>query len=788
MTSIDFICIVNQERKRFGLRDSDFHKYRIHCTKKLKLLRKSTGLQQIDPKTQKFQRRSLEETHQTLLDYHHDDPSKQPNDSYLKVFLIELFQVEHSWASSRELRKELQSILKSTHRSSADQTPAHRHKSLSKLRHHSNQRLSKAIKHSDQLIQLCHSFGSLSIQSLAQVLVHKLYMKSLLELELDRWDSALDHLSIASVLLQSLANSIDQSAHKKRAIFYELMDEVTPMIRYCAYKSDENLITIDLEGFCLDRVARIGGIAKNLSHNDQVAMEMERFVETSRSIVHETIDFKWIDDQLIPIRSPELIDIITSVQKADQILLSQLGAINTTGPPSSSSKSNRVSQRSARKQRRQRFLQDKNPKSNEAGHPRITIGGFGRALSIYVEAETSLKALIEANDRSLESNSTIQRFDQQSHTLSKIYSIVGFRLLSTRVKRDLELVKRLERQLIKRELGVEDRIRKNMTNYRLIDRLVKRSLTSSATITSNVPHQSLDLHRQDYHHSNTNPAHLDHRRSAQQTDQIKSLLIKRRQAKIFPSLLKLMDDILFNLERIKQLKLIEEDQILGLKIDCKVSLFKAYRSLIQSKSYLLIDKYLESYGLQQKSTFYVRQTKMILEEIDEDDRMEVEVEGGDGSKIDVLQDRIDLSLEFLKFDDEDRARLGSVDDRAQDRLKAQIVDRWWNSSSSSSSWVDPLSGSSSQLESLTLADRRGSREPEPAAVGRPSAPPQVVFDLAFNYLTQFDSNNHSQQPVVVPSSSSITTTTTLIPTGSTDEPEPPPKSSGRGFWSFFGRG
>jgi hypothetical protein len=78
------LCIINEERKKFGLRDSDFHRYRLvmsqnlrivcilteskilpvccrtHCTQKLKTLRKSTGVQQAyNPKTKQLVKKSL---------------------------------------------------------------------------------------------------------------------------------------------------------------------------------------------------------------------------------------------------------------------------------------------------------------------------------------------------------------------------------------------------------------------------------------------------------------------------------------------------------------------------------------------------------------------------------------------------------------------------------------------------------------------------------------------------------------------------------------------------------
>jgi hypothetical protein len=109
------------------------------------------------------------------------------------------------------------------------------------------------------------------------------------------------------------------------------------------------------------------------------------------------------------------------------------------------------------------------------------------------------------------------------------------------------------------EPRVARRIHRNPKNYHQINRLVLAKNKQSTSKTGS----KFNHHRPSVH--------------SYETELIKSLLIKRRQAKLFPSLLKLFDDILFNLERIKQLKVIEDDAELSLKIETKVSFFKAYR-------------------------------------------------------------------------------------------------------------------------------------------------------------------------------------------------------------------
>ncbi|KAA1107462.1 hypothetical protein PGT21_014767 [Puccinia graminis f. sp. tritici] len=769
MANIDLLCIINEERKKFGLRDSDYHRYRIHCTHKLKTLRKSTGLQQTyNQKTKQFDKRPVDSLGGT-------------NDLNLKYFLINLFQVEHAWASSRELKEQVQSILKKANQQKSDQSTTKT--GASRVRHHANNRLTKAIQHSDRFLDLCHSSDSLSIRTLAQLHVHRLYMRGLLEFELARWDSALDHFGLSCQVLKALANStVDQTEHKKRAIFDEASDELAPMIRYCAYKTDTNA-ALEIDTFCQERLEK-NPIGDKLVGRDW--QEIESLIESSKQIIQETIELKWLD-QLIPIRNPELVELITSVQSADRVLLSNLNS-----SPSNSADPSQSEGHLNKKQKRQKFLQTKNPKMNQ----RVInpTAAFDQALSTYVNVESGLQTLIESNNRALELNSTIQRFDQQSMVLGTIHSIVGFRLLSTRVNRDLQLVQKLETKWHKLEPRVSRRIHRNPKNYHQINRLVLAKNKQSTPKTGS----KFNHHRPSVH--------------SYETELIKSLLIKRRQAKLFPSLLKLFDDILFNLERIKQLKVIEDDAELSLKIETKVSFFKAYRSLIQSKSYLLVEKFLESYVLQQKSNYYLRQTQMNLEETSQEEEEE-DMKSSD-------RHISDLNREFLKFDCKD---LKAISSEVQGRMSREIEEEWWTSRQSkkktkkedSTRVGETEEGEKEEDDGLgrTKLEKLRLDEPQGQISGGPEKMETQVFDLAFNYVTQFDWHHLHPNPSSTRASISTTQQTvksgSLLPASSatglasspasqparvdsshTLEPEspppPPPKKSG-GLWSFFSR-
>ncbi|POV97145.1 hypothetical protein PSTT_15243 [Puccinia striiformis] len=670
----DLLSIINQERKKFGIRDSDYHRYRVHCTHKLKTLRRSK--------------------------------TTTTNDQ--KDLLITLFQVEHAWASSRELKEQVQSIILKH----SDKTGA------SRVRKHANSRLTKAIHHADRFFK---NTNPLSIQSLAQVHVHRLYMKGLLDFELNRHNSALDHFSISCVILRALGNSIDND-HIKRAIFNEFIDELAPIIRFCSYKINDSTTVLDIESFSQDRFDA-NSVKVNQILGDQSYTPICEFIESSKSIVHELIELRWLD-KLIPIRNPELIEIVSNVQKADQVLLSRL-----TQSPTDDDE--RVLKEELTK--RQRFIQTKHPKTSSTSPSKA----YDRALTSYENAESMVQKLVEFNTRAAELNSTIHRFDHQSIILTQIHNIVGFRLLSTRIQRDLILIKKLENTLINHDRKIEARInnKKLIKNYQLIDKLI-----------TNKPNQKIN---------------------------IKTLLINRRKVKVYPSLLKLIEHILYNLEMLKALKLVEDDQELTIKIDCKVSFFKAYKCLIQSKSYLLIDKFLESYSLQEKSKFYVRQTRLNLDQLSPP--LNEQEEEGTG----------DLNESFLKFESD---LLGLIGPETQESLKLEIIEEWWKSKGH----AEDEENGAINLKTLSLTDQQGLTYTKGST--------HQVYDLAFNYLTQFDWTN------LDPNSSSTSSTTATdrvfktqpnlhastvqaAETSSAAQPrdDDTPVKKSTGLWSFFSR-
>ncbi|MBW0473440.1 hypothetical protein O181_013155 [Austropuccinia psidii MF-1] len=723
--SFDCLKIVKEERKKFGLRTLEFHKYSNHCGNKLKNLRK---------------KRNKDSSKQKNLSNDETNQIKDANDLNNEL-LIHLFESERCWTSFRELEYQVKSNLKNkSHNlprslSSSENKLKNNSKalSISKLHHHSHRRLLKAIKFSQALIdsfKLHSSTSSDSTRILAQVQVYGLYLKALLDLESARWISALDRLSVCCVILKSLGD-LSRGSQTDRAMFNEWIDDLAPLIRYSAYQV--NLSALDVEEFSKQRVLNEKELVgpKVVLDSTWTQIYKDLIEPANRLDRRQEVTLRW-RDKLIPIRNPDLVEIIMAVSNVDKTLFID-SPTNTN--IASVDQLTIDTKNLSRKEKRQKFLEVKNPKLYKKKLDRSSID-FQKTLLIYTEVESSLQNLIQAQNRAQELDPTTITFNQISDGLLTIHAIIRFRLLSTRVQRDLELVESLNKKLSTRQANLARRINNSKNYYERLDALMLKKSSELHNVNNN---------------SIGKPEKM----------KIEELLCQKRQVKVYPSLIKLYEDIIFNLETIKQLIIIEADLQLSNQIDCKIAFYKANRSYIQSQSYYLIDRFLEAYTLQQHSTLCSRQAKRFWEESRDDEEM-------------IDDDFLtDPNFTFFNFDPQQLIQLESD----QLDLQRQIARHWYAHNlrhNSSEAHTDVEKLAQAQLQSLTLGDEDGLK---PKQQG-------IVFDLAFNYLTQFPTKDI--HPVTRMEQNIKAVDCPTDPLQDKSAQEPTEKKAG-GLWSFLTR-
>ncbi|CAH7688259.1 expressed protein [Phakopsora pachyrhizi] len=740
--------IVTQERKLFGVRNFDFRKYHVHCTKKINNLRKQSGLQHVQ---RKYFDKCIFKT---------DEMST--GDVTIKHLMITLFEIERCWASFRESKDLIHVEMKKKQNFSSTESDSKNEKAqksnLSRLRRHSHLRLSKAVTHSKvflKLVELVHQSG----QSLHQVNAYVLYLRGLLDFELGRWKQGLDHLSVSCVIMKALG-SIKGQLPREKALFYEWIDDLSPLIRYCAYKSD--ITNIDVEKFTLDRV-RENSLGNKLVKSWD---EVEEFLESNAD--ENRVELTW-KGRSIPIRNSELVDLVSKVQAASKNLSTVFS--DNMIEEDDSKKTKTISKK---KDKRRKFLESKNPGSHQLSRQRFALR---KALIIFTEAESLLQELVKANNRNLGLNNNAQAgLDQrgQLENLELVHGIVGFKLLSIRIQRDLDLVEKLNKKLSRNEDKVCRRISFSSKdnpyikkNYQKLDILIQKQQNSLKSLKTQ---------------SDSSRVHRGFKTEEEKTRNIKQVLIKRLQSKIFPSLLKVYETLIYDLESMKNLKILilhsddsnEDDEDLICRIDFLISFYQSHRFYVLSKVYFLVNKFKESYEIYLKSYYEYRKSITLH-------RLETLL---DCLKSDILRswfNQSDQSLSSSSKPSDSKAsdHEKSFEDFANQKLRALKI-------------KDPEEEVSGGLPS-NMKDRLDKDDSK------------VFLDIVFNYLTDFNLSEFDSKPSSDMKRSGYsdvkitdkTSKTIISGSGANnkqkeeeeeDKVDEKPKSGfGGGFWNFFSR-
>lgn len=207
--------------------------------------------------------------------------------------LILLFASERAWAHSQ--------LLKSTLSLPTTSPPtAHR---LAK-------RLSRALAHAAHLQALVSDAavsGRLSVSQRGQVAAYFLVMKGSLAFERAKHEEGLEALSVAWELLGKLAETAESAGEE--ALMNEVIDEVEPMLRFCAYSLQKDI------------ASGMGDVAREVT-----GAEGPKLVEGWAALLaeleasggrekRETIELSWRGRE-IPVRNVELVGVVAKVTAA----------------------------------------------------------------------------------------------------------------------------------------------------------------------------------------------------------------------------------------------------------------------------------------------------------------------------------------------------------------------------------------------------------------------------------------------------------------------------------------
>jgi signal recognition particle subunit SRP68 len=216
-----------------------------------------------------------------------------------------LFEAERAWAYAQELYQ-------------ASLHPKNK-AGCSALRHSATGRFRRAVNWSTQLLSHCQTLyaaGRLSAQNLLHVTVYTLILNGRLLRYRDEFEDALPQLSVARSLLDELASSATTSHDQALATMFS--DEIGPEIRHCAHELGRQK-AYDIDGIVAEVIP---------GHKERLVEGYDALLRVLRTEHSESAQDKskkqlksifW-EAQPVPIRNPELVDVLLRVQEEEDKL------------------------------------------------------------------------------------------------------------------------------------------------------------------------------------------------------------------------------------------------------------------------------------------------------------------------------------------------------------------------------------------------------------------------------------------------------------------------------------
>ncbi|KAL5534724.1 hypothetical protein ACEPAG_1188 [Sanghuangporus baumii] len=383
VNSIQFraLQVANQHRNAYGLRYSDFTRYRKHCANRTHRLRSS-----------------LKMTHGKGRDLKKLPPITLENIKPGHLELL-LFETERAWAYSQDLYTA--SIQNKEHET--------------KLRHAATGRFRRAIHWCTQLLSRCQALYAaqrISAENMLEINAYTLILSGRFLRFRNEYEDALDQLCVARDILDLLADCAESS--KDQALATLFSDEIAPEIRYCAHQLGQK------DSYDIDRVVKevapkrrdalvdgYAGLVERLrteSHGDATTQGRKRLQQ-----------LVW-EGEPIPVRNPELVGVLLRVQDAEGMLKAK-----------ASTDEKQDTKAEAKQQGKKR-----NHKTRKG------VAAFDAILAALSDAEEVARKLAEAQKAT--GGSTTSPSSRDIHFL---HDYIVYNLLSQRVERDLTLISAL---------------------------------------------------------------------------------------------------------------------------------------------------------------------------------------------------------------------------------------------------------------------------------------------------------------------------------------------------------
>jgi signal recognition particle subunit SRP68 len=213
-----------------------------------------------------------------------------------------LFEAERAWSYSQDLIN--QALL-----------PANGDRA-SNLRHSATGRFRRAVHWSTQLLSHCQALyadSRITTASLLEATIYTVIINGRFLRFREEFDDAFIQLSVARSLLDGLASAAQTSRDQALAVLFA--DEIGPEIRYCAHELGRSK-SYDVDGIVAEMAPKYrNSIVEgcddllNKLHGEGRGGEKDGLPKKLKPLLWE--------EQPVPVRNPELVDVLLKVQEAE---------------------------------------------------------------------------------------------------------------------------------------------------------------------------------------------------------------------------------------------------------------------------------------------------------------------------------------------------------------------------------------------------------------------------------------------------------------------------------------
>lgn len=227
---------------------------------------------------------------------------------YFHSLELFLFEAERAWSYSQDLIN--QSLL-----------PANKDRA-STLRHSATGRFRRAVHWSTQLLFHCQTLyanSRFSAESLLEATVYTIIINGRFLRYREEFQEAVTQLSVARSLLDELAGAARTSRDQALAVLFA--DEIGPEIRYCAHELGRSK-SYDIDGIVAEMAPQFrNSIVENC---DDIIKKLhaEEYGFKKDGQRAKLRELSW-EEQPVPVRNPELVDVLLKAQEAEDKLASQ---------------------------------------------------------------------------------------------------------------------------------------------------------------------------------------------------------------------------------------------------------------------------------------------------------------------------------------------------------------------------------------------------------------------------------------------------------------------------------